>query len=110
MQEIEIIIESKTDKSEELVRTCQMISDQALHESGCLKSAVLQDRNNMQWIFVTQHWAGLDQLNDYFRSNHFTALLGAMSFLARNHQIKINNGTPEQGELAVKKARQPVSN
>ena len=110
MQEIKIFIDSKEDKSDELVRTCQVISEQTLHEPGCLKSAVLQDRNDMNRIFIKQHWTSLDQLDEYFRSNHFSALLGAMSFLAENHQIIINNGSPKEGELAVKKARDPNSN
>ena len=110
MQKLEIIIDSKEEKIEELVRTFQMISKQAIDESGCMKSIVSKDKNDMNRIIFKQHWVKLDQLKDYFRSSPFSALLGAMSFLAENHRIRINNGTSKEGEFAVEKARRFISN
>lgn len=107
MQKIRIIIDSKQQKLGELIRTCRMISEQTLKKPGCLKSIVLQDKNNENRILFKQHWDQLDQLDDFFRSNRFSALLGAMGFLGETYEIFINNGTSKDGKLAVEKARAP---
>jgi hypothetical protein len=44
-------------------------------------------------------------LDNYFRSDHFSALLGAMKWLGMAYEILINGGTPEEGMDAVKRAR-----
>jgi quinol monooxygenase YgiN len=105
MESIRIIIHPREDKKKELLLACRMISDQTRQEAGCMDSHVLFGNDDANRIKLDQQWGQQSFLNDYFRSNHFSALLGAMKLLAKNYEVTINGGTREDGVTAVEKAR-----
>ena len=98
-------IHARDEKRNELMRACQTITDQTRNEKDCKKCNVYQDNVNENIITVEQYWEQWPPLNNYFRSNHFTALLGAMKWLGMSYEIRIDGGTPEEGMDAVKRAR-----
>ena len=105
MEVLQITIHARDDKRYELLRTCQLITDQALHKIGCKLSHLSQDSNSENIIILEQQWEQLSFLNDYFRSDQFSALLGAMKWLGRSYELRINGSTHEEGIEMVNRAR-----
>ena len=105
MELLEIAIQSRDNKLEELVRTCRVITERARLEKGCLATGVFQDVENKRLITLEQKWEQPHSLSDYFRSDHFSALLGAMKWLGMAYEIRINGCRPEDGLSAVVDAR-----
>ena len=105
MEMLQISICARDDKRFELLRTCQLIVDQTLQESGCESSLLSQKKADEGLINLEQKWDNKSSLNNYFRSDQFTALLGAMKWLGRSFVIRISGGTHEEGMKIVKSAR-----
>ena len=105
MEILQITIHARDDKRNELLRTCRLISDQTHRESACKNSRVSQDNDKKNILALEQQWEQRSSLNNYFRSDHFSALLGAMKWLGRTYEIRVNGGTQEEGRDAVKRAR-----
>jgi quinol monooxygenase YgiN len=102
MEILQITIRARDDKRGELLRTCQLISDQTHRESGCESSLTSQMKPDDGLINFEQKWDRRSSLNNYFRSDHFTALLGAMKWLGQSYVIRINGGTHEEGMKIIK--------
>ena len=105
MEILKITIGARDDKRDELLRTCQLISDQTFQESGCESSLISQKKADEGLINLEQKWDNRFALNNYFRSDHFTALFGAMKWLGQSYDIRINGGTHEEGMKIIKSAR-----
>jgi len=105
MEQLGITIYPHQDKRKELLGACKMISNQTLHESGCVDCHVLLGSGEKSPINLEQHWQQRSLLDDYFRSDHFSALLGAMKLLADNYEVKINYGTHAEGISVINRAR-----
>ena len=102
MHRVNITINPRDDKQKELLLFCQMITDQTRQKAGCSSSYLLQDKNH---IIFDQQWEHFNLLEDYFRSDPFSALLGAMKFLGKNYEVTIDNGTGKDGMIMVEKIR-----
>ena len=105
MEMLHITIHACDDKKNELLRASRSITDQVHQERGCKSNQVFQDIDNENIITLEQKWEHHSFLNDYFRSDHFDVLLGAMKLLAQTYEIRINGGTQEEGKDVVKRAR-----
>ena len=105
MEMLRISIHARDGKRNELLRTCRLITDQARQKIGCKSCRVSQDNDNENIVTLEQQWERQPTLDNYFRSDHFSALLGAMKWLGRTSEIRINGGTQEEGGDAVKHAR-----
>jgi len=105
MEILQITIRARDDKGDELLRTSQLIADQALRQSGCESSLLSQKRADEGLINLEQKWDNSSSLNNYFRSDQFTALLGAMKWLGRSYDILINGGTHKEGMKIVESER-----
>ena len=107
MEKLKITIHPHEIKRKELLNACQMIVDQTRKEAGCLDSRLLKGEKDENGIILEQHWKQRHLLDGYFRSDHFSALLGAMKLLAIDWEMAIDGGTPEKANEAVKNARGP---
>ena len=105
MEELLVKIRARDDKRFELLRTCQFISDQTFQENGCINSYLAQDNDNENIIILKQQWTKRSFLNDYFRSDLFSVLLGAMKWLGQSYEIRINESSETEGIGAVQDAR-----
>jgi quinol monooxygenase YgiN len=102
MNIVKIKIKSDIGKQKELFHFCQMITDQVRQKTGCSSSCVLQNQNSLR---LEQQWEHFNLLENYFRSDQFTALLGAMKFLGKSYEITINGSTGKEGMVIVENAR-----
>ena len=100
-----ISVNARSSKRNELLSACRLITDQTRQESGCKSSQLSQDNDNKNIITLEQQWEQRSFLNDYFRSDHFSALFGAMKLLGRTYDIRINGGNQKEGLEAVQMAR-----
>ena len=105
MEMLQITIHARDDKQKELLRTCRLITDQTRKESSCKSSQFSQNSDNKNIVTLEQQWEQRSFLNDYFRSDHFSVLLGAMKLLGRTYYMRINGGNQKEGRDAVKRAR-----
>ncbi len=105
MEMLQITIHTSDDKRKELLRACRSITDQTRQESGCKSSQFSQDSDNKNIVTFEQQWEERSSLDNYFRSDHFSVLLGAMKLLGRTHDIRINGGNQKEGRDAVKRVR-----
>jgi len=106
MELLKISIHSRENKRKELLSTYRAITDQTRQKTGCKSSRLAQDNGNENIISLEQQWEQQPSLNNYFRSDYFSAVLGAMKLLGRTYEIRINGGTQEEGRDAVKRARE----
>ena len=95
MESLKISIHYYQDKKKELLRTCQSIADQANLETDCLQSRIEEGSEKEKTILLTQLWQSWPELNTYFSSDQFRALLGAMKLFGRNYEIQINGISPK---------------
>jgi len=105
METLQIAIRARDDKGDELFRTCQLVADQTLRQSGCESSLLSQNKVDESLINLEQKWEDRPSLINYFRSDYFTALLGAMTWLGQSYDIRINGGLHEEGMKIVNSAR-----
>jgi quinol monooxygenase YgiN len=105
MEELLIKICARDDKQSELLQTCQYITEGTLQVPGCKSSLLFQDSDKGDLITIEQRWDRRSLLNDYFRSEHFTALLGAMKWLGETFEIQINGSTHEEGMKVIQSER-----
>ncbi len=106
MELLKISIHSRENKRKELLSTCRAITEHTRQETGCKSSRLAQDNGNENIITLEQQWEPRPSLDNYFRSDYFSALLGAMKLLGRTYEIRINGGTQEEGREIVKRARE----
>jgi len=105
MEKLLVKIRARGEKQRELLQTCQYIAERTLQVPGCKSSLLFQDNDKGDLITLEQRWSQRSLLNDYFRSDHFTALLGAMKWLGRSFEIQINGGTHEEGMKVIQLER-----
>ena len=105
MEELLIKIRAREDKRGELLQTCHYIAERTLQAPGCKGSLLLKNREQGDLITLEQQWIQRSLLNDYFRSEHFTALLGAMKWLGQSFEIQVNGSTHEEGMEVIQLER-----
>jgi quinol monooxygenase YgiN len=105
MEHLDIIITARENKRTELLNACRMIFNQTRKYTGCAGCRMLEDEKETNRIIVNQQWEQRQLLNNYFRSDHFSALLGAMKWLGEQYAIQINGGTPDEGLNSIEQAR-----
>jgi len=105
MEILQISIQARNSKRGELWRTCQAISKAALLGVGIKRSDLSHGKDNENLIYLKETWENPSYWDEHFRSDIFSALLGAMKLLGDSYEIRINGGTPEEGMDAVRRAR-----
>ena len=108
MEELKIAIYPHSAKRKELLVACHLISEKTLEQRGCVDSRVLHGSGEDGAIHLKQHWRSRHLLDDYFRSDHFSALLGAMKLLTGKYELRINDGSPADGIKLVNRARSSI--
>ncbi len=106
MKILNIAIYPHLTKRKELQGACHMISSQTLEKTGCLDCRVFTGEGEESAIHIEQRWPKRQLLEDYFRSNHFSALLGAMKLLAKKYELTINDGSPEETMILINWVRE----
>ncbi len=102
---IKISVNVKSMKRTEFLSACQVLTNQTRQEKGCLSCRYYQDVDNENLIYLEETWEGRSYMEEHFRSDIFSALLGAMKLLGVTHEISINEGSRTEGMEAVQAAR-----
>jgi quinol monooxygenase YgiN len=110
MESLQISIYTKKHKTYELLRVCFSISKDTRQIRGCHQSEVRHIKENTGLIELVQQWEHRTYLDNYFRSDLFSALLGAMKWLGGEHKITISDGSSKDGMVTVVKARSAIDN
>jgi quinol monooxygenase YgiN len=105
MEKLVMSVYPHQTKRKEMLSAGHMISSQTLEETGCMDCRVFPGRGEESVIHLEQYWRTRHQLDEYFRSDHFTALLGAMKLLAIKYELTINDSSPTEGIHWVNRAR-----
>ena len=105
MEYLKITINCRKNKTDELLRTCRVLTKQTRLINGCTSCGIAQSNANINRIILEQQWEKRDFMDNYFQSDLFTTLLGAMKWLGENYEVNINNGTKEDGMASVRNAR-----
>ena len=100
-----ISVNAQSSKRNEFLSACRLITDQTRQEEGCLDCRLSQDIDNENLIYLEETWEHRSYLDEHFRSDIFSALLGAMKLLGETHEIRINDGSQTEGLEAVQAAR-----
>jgi quinol monooxygenase YgiN len=100
-----VSINAKSSKRNELLSACRLITDQSRQEKGCLGCRLSQDIDNENLINIEETWERRSYLDEHFRSDLFSALLGAVKLLGETHEIRINDGAQTEGLEAVQMAQ-----
>ena len=74
-------------------------------ENGCRDCHIYQDINDENLINLKETWGHRSELNEYFCSDIFSALMGAMKLLGKTHEVQINDGSHIEGMEAVMRAQ-----
>ena len=100
-----ISVSARSSKVNELLSACRSITDQTRQEKGCLRCRISQDIDDENIINIEETWEHRSYLDEHFRSDIFSALLGAVKLLGETHEIRINDGSQTEGLEAVQTAR-----
>ena len=100
-----ISVNSHPGKRNELLHSFRLITDQTRQEKGCLSCRLSQDIDNDYLINLEETWERRSYLDEHFRSDVFSALLGAAKLLGKTHELRINDGSQIEGMEAVEAAR-----
>ena len=100
-----ISVNAHPGKRNELLHSFRLITDQTRQEKGCLSCRLSQDIDNENVIDIEETWEHRSYLDEHFRSDIFSALLGAVKLLGETHEIRINDGSQSEGMAAVQAAR-----
>ena len=105
MEALKITIYARSEKKHELAGACRLVSDNTTQVTGCLESCIHHDYADENRITLQQHWQNRSYLDDYFRSDHFSALLGTMKLLGKKYQVIVNDGTHKESVSIIENAR-----
>ena len=105
MEKLLISVYCKKNKIQELHRLCISVQNETLRLEGCKWGIVSQSKENENFISIEHQWLNRTELDDYFRSELFTALLGALKWLGEHYDITINDGSAAEGASIMKAAR-----
>ncbi len=100
-----ISVKAHARKRTELFSTFELITDKTRQAKGCLSCHLFHDIDNEYLINIEETWERRSYLAEHFRSDIFSALLGAVKLLGETHEIRINGGLQTEGLEAVQTAR-----
>lgn len=100
-----ISVTANSKKRNELLSAGRLIIDQTRKESGCLDCRLSQDIDNENLINIEERWERRSYLDEHFRSDIFSALLGAVKLLGKTHEVRINDGSQIEKLEAIEAAR-----
>ncbi len=92
------------EKQKELLQTLQAISVSTSKLKGCKNSHIFQDMENKSILSLIQEWETQEDLDNHFRSDEFSALLGTDNLLSKPFEFKLNGVSYTAGIEAVETA------
>lgn len=72
---------------------------------GCLGYRVRSDNTQKYQFIIESEWRSSEEMEEHFRGNNFTILLGAIKVLCQTCDVRITDGTRSAGMEAIEEAR-----
>jgi quinol monooxygenase YgiN len=104
MVNLTINIHADATKRNELLQTCRLIFDKTRQEKGCVDCRVLKDIDNENLISLEETWEWRSHMDKHFRSDRFSALIGAIKILSETYEVRITDGSKTEGIEAIREA------
>lgn len=95
------LIENRT----EIMQTLVSMIEPTQNGKGCMSCHVLRDMEDKNVFSLIEEWETREDLDDYIRSDRFSALLGTKSLLSEPQQIEIHTVSHSGGMEIVKSIR-----
>ncbi len=105
MVNLKIKIQALPSKLDELTRSCRLLIERDRRKAGCLDSRISRDVGDETILILEEAWENRPRLEAHFRSDHFSALIGAMKLLGEDFEIQIDADGRTEGIEAVQGAR-----
>jgi quinol monooxygenase YgiN len=93
------------EKRKEVLQTVKAILGPIRHEQGCISCNCYVDVEDESVFFFMEEWKTRDDLDDHLRSDRFGVLIGAMSLLKEEPDIRFNTLASIAGAEGIKTAR-----
>jgi quinol monooxygenase YgiN len=92
----------------ELVQTVRSLLRNIQGQKGCLGSHLYCELGDEDALCLIEEWETQEDLNNYFRSDEFAILFGAINLLRKSSGIDFRLLTPMGGIEAVESAREKI--
>ena len=102
---ITIKMEIPQDKTKELLQAMLVIKERMLIERGCIECDFLKHVDDEKSYRLVGKWQREDDLNHHLQSEAFSVVLGAMSLLHKQAEIRLDVVASTKGIEAIHKAR-----
>jgi quinol monooxygenase YgiN len=102
---ITIKMEIPQDKTKELLQAMLVITERMRIENGCIECDFLKDVEGENRYRLVGKWQREDDLNSHLQSEEFSVVLGAMSLLQNQAEIRLDVVSSTKGIEAIHKAR-----
>lgn len=89
-------------KRQEVLQTVRVILASIRREQGCISCHYYMDVEDESVFCLKEQWDSRENLDNHFRSERFGVLIGAMSLLNAEPEIRINMIESTAGIEAVK--------
>ena len=93
------------DKTKELLQALLVIKERMRIENGCVECDFLKDVEDENSYRLVGKWQREDDLNNHLQSEAFSVVLGAMSLLQKQAEIRLDVVASTKGIEAIHKAR-----
>ena len=93
------------DKTKELLQTLVAITERIRMETGCIGCDVLKDMVDENKYRLIGKWEKEDDLNNHLHSEEISVLLGAMSLLQQQPEIRLDVVSCTKGMDVLHKVR-----
>ena len=102
---ITIKMDIPQDKTKELLQAMLVIRERMRTENGCIECDFLKDVEDDNSYRLVGKWQREDDLNNHLQSEGFSVVLGAMSLLQKQAEIRLEVVSSTKGIEAIHKAR-----
>jgi len=93
------------DKQTEVMQTLLSMIEPTENVAGCLSCHVSRNIEDKNVFSLIEEWNNREDLEDHFKSDRFSVLLGTKSLLCEPPQIEIHTVSHSEGMETVKTAR-----
>ncbi len=100
-----ILVTANQNKRKEFLSALHFYADKTGQIDGCRNRRIYQDIEDENIFRLEETWVNRSNLDEHFRSDIFSALLGAIKLLGKIYEIRIKDGLETEGIDGVKNAR-----
>ena len=105
MIDANIKMKAPIEKRKEILQTIKAILGSIRRERGCLSCNCYEDLEDESMFYFKEEWETRDDLDDHLKSERFGVLIGVMSLLKEDPEIRFDTIASSVGSEEIKAAR-----